>query len=100
MLSSWVGLKLIVCNSERYAREAALRFSLVRINEHLDGITLASGEADERRRVELDLADVLAASRRLVTGLTNLTWVTAGFGWITNVAPILIRTPHYFSGKI
>jgi putative ATP-binding cassette transporter len=100
LLSYWVGRNLIGRNSERYAREAELRFSLVRINEHLDGISLASGEADERRRVELDLAEVLAASRRLVTGLTNLTWVTAGFGWITNVAPILVATPLYFTGKI
>jgi putative ATP-binding cassette transporter len=37
--------------------------------------------------------------RRLVRGLTNLTWVTAGFGWITGMAPILISAPLYFSGK-
>jgi len=43
---------------------------------------------------------VLAATRRLVRGLTNLTWVTAGFGWITIVAPILVAAPLYFSGKI
>jgi putative ATP-binding cassette transporter len=35
-----------------------------------------------------------------VTGLTNLTWITAGFGWITTVAPILVAAPLYFSGKI
>ena len=100
LMSYWVGHGLIRRNAERYAREADLRFSLVRINEHLDGISLASGEADERRRVELDLADVLAATRRLVTGLTNLTWVTAGFGWVTTVAPILVAAPLYFTGKI
>jgi len=37
---------------------------------------------------------------RLVTGLTNLTWITASFGWITIVAPILVAAPIYFSGKI
>jgi len=83
LLSYWVGGSLINRNAERYAREADLRFSLVRINEHLDGISLASGEADEKRRVELDLAAVLAATARLVAGLTNLTWITASFGWIT-----------------
>jgi putative ATP-binding cassette transporter len=36
----------------------------------------------------------------LVKGLTNLTWVTAGFGWITIVAPILVAAPLYFAGKI
>ena len=100
LLSYWVGHSLIRRNAERYAREADLRFSLVRINEHLDGIALAAGEADERRRVEIDLADVLRATVRLVTGLTNLTWVTAGFGWITTIAPILVAAPLYFTGKI
>jgi putative ATP-binding cassette transporter len=100
LLSYWVGRSLINRNSERYAREADLRFSLVRINEHLDGIALAGGEADEKRRVEGHLDNVLAATRRLVSGLTNLTWITAGFGWITTVAPILVAAPLYFAGKI
>jgi vitamin B12/bleomycin/antimicrobial peptide transport system ATP-binding/permease protein len=100
LLSYWVGRSLIHRNADRYAREADLRFSLVRVSEHLDGISLASGEADETRRVELHLTEVLAATRRLVTGLTNLTWVTSGFGWVTQVAPILVAAPLYFSGKI
>lgn len=100
LISYWVGGNLISRNSERYAREADLRFSLVRINEHLDGISLAGGEEDERRRVEMHLNNVLWAMRRLVSGLTNLTWVTAGFGWITTVAPILVAAPLYFAGKI
>ena len=100
LMSYWVGGNLINRNAERYAREADLRFSLVRINEHLDGISLAGGEEDERRRVEMHLANVLTATRRLVAGLTNLTWVTAGFGWITIVAPILVAAPLYFTGKI
>jgi putative ATP-binding cassette transporter len=100
LMSYWVGGSLITRNADRYAREADLRFSLVRINEHLDGIALAGGEEDERRRVEMHLGNVLAATRRLVSGLTNLTWVTAGFGWITTVAPILVAAPLYFSGKI
>lgn len=100
LLSYWVGRSLIGRNSDRYAREADLRFALVRINEHLDGISLANGEADEKRRVEATLADVLTAMRRLVRGLTNLTWVTASFGWFTTVAPILVAAPLFFSGKI
>jgi putative ATP-binding cassette transporter len=100
LVSYWVGGSLINRNSERYAREADLRFALVRVNEHLDGISLAGGEPDERRRIELHLGNVLTATRRLVSGLTNLRWVTAGFGWITIVAPILVAAPIYFAGKI
>ena len=100
LLSYWVGRSLIGRNAERYAREAALRFSLVRVNEHIDAITLAGGEADEARRIELDLRSVLGAMRLLVTGTTNLTWVTAGYGWFTLVAPILVAAPLYFSGSL
>ncbi len=100
LLSYWVGRGLISRNAERYAREADLRFSLVRVNEHVDDISLAEGEADEKRRIELHLGNVLAATRRIVRGHANLTWVTAGFGWVTLVAPILVAAPLYFSGKV
>ena len=62
LLSYWVGRSLIGRNAERYAREADMRFSLVRVNEHIDAITLSGGEADEERRIEIDLAAVLAAT--------------------------------------
>ena len=100
MMSLFVGRGLVGRNADRYAREADLRFSLVRVNEHVDAISLAEGEADEKRRIELNLKNVLAATRRIVWGHTNLTWVTAGFGWVTIVAPILVAAPLYFMGKI
>jgi vitamin B12/bleomycin/antimicrobial peptide transport system ATP-binding/permease protein len=100
LMSYWVGRSLIARNADRYACEADLRFSMVRVNEHVDDISLAAGEADEKRRIELHLSNVLAATRRIVRGHTNLTWVTAGFGWVTIVAPILVAAPLYFTGKV
>ena len=100
LLSYWVGRTLVDRNALRYAREADIRFSLVRVNEHIDAIALSGGEADEERRIELDLKAVLAATGKLVTGLTNLTWITAGYGWFTLVAPILVAAPLYFAGNI
>ncbi len=101
LLSYWVGKGLIARNAERYQRESDLRFLLVRVNEHLDSISLENGEADEARRIRIALAAVLAATRRIVLGVTNLTWVTAGYGWFTLIAPILAAAPLYFgSGKL
>ncbi|HUN77102.1 MAG TPA: ABC transporter ATP-binding protein/permease [Steroidobacteraceae bacterium] len=100
LLTYWAGRSLVARNAERYAREADLRFSLVRVNEHIDAITLGGGEADAARRLELDLARVLVAMRAIVTGLTELTWVTAGYGWFTLVAPIIAAAPLYFSGQL
>jgi putative ATP-binding cassette transporter len=100
LLSYRVGRGLVARNAEHYAREADLRYTLVRINEHIDVISLAGGEADEARHIALDLAAVLAAMRRLVYGVTNLTWVTAGSGWFTIIAPIIVAAPLYFAGRI
>ncbi len=65
LLSFWVGRNLIDRNAQRYAREADMRFSLVRVNEHIDAIALSAGEADEERRIEVDLYAVLAATARV-----------------------------------
>ena len=100
LLSYWVGRGLIDRNADRYAREADMRFSLVRVNEHIDAIALSGGEPDEARRIDMDFKGVLAATARLVTGLTNLTWITAGYGWFTLVAPILVAAPLYFAGNL
>ena len=100
LLSYWVGRSLIDRNAQRYAREADLRFSMVRVNEHIDAIALSGGERDEEHRIALDFTAVLDATRHLVLGLTNLTWITAGYGWFTTVAPILVAAPLYFGGTL
>jgi putative ATP-binding cassette transporter len=98
-LSYLVGRGLIRRNANRYAREAELRFALVRVNEHVDGIALAAGEVEERGHLETLLDNLMVAMRRLVRGLTNLTWVTAGFGWIAGIVPIVVAAPLYFGGR-
>ena len=100
MLSYWAGHNLIKRNAERYQRESDLRFALVRVNEYADAISLAAGEPEEIRHIERDLELVLAATWRLVLGLTNLTWITAGYGWFTLVAPIIAAAPLYFFGNL
>jgi vitamin B12/bleomycin/antimicrobial peptide transport system ATP-binding/permease protein len=98
---SWVvGRPLIQLNSERYTQEAELRFALVRLNEHTDSVTLYGGEDDEKRRLTSELKDVLQIMRRIVGASTRLTWVTAGYGWFTIIAPILVAAPGYFGGDL
>jgi putative ATP-binding cassette transporter len=98
---SWrVGRSLIELNSERYAREADLRFALVRVNEYSDSVALYGGEQDEKRRLTAELKKVLDAMRRIVSATTRLTWITAGYGWFTIIAPIVVASPGYFSGEL
>ena len=70
-VSWWVGRPLINLNAEHYAREAEFRFALVRMNEHIDGITLYGGEADERDRLNGVFGSVLDISRRIVNAVTR-----------------------------
>lgn len=100
MLSNFVGRKLPSLNTQRYSQEAELRFTLMRTNENMSAITLTNGEDSERRRIQQAISQVLAIIRRLAFAYTNLTWVSAGFGWLTTIAPILIAAPVYFSGGL
>jgi putative ATP-binding cassette transporter len=98
---SWVvGRRLVPLNVERYAREANLRFALVRANENLDGISLYNGEPNERHRLNGEVDNVIAILRRIVGATTRLTWVTAGYGWVAIVIPILAAAPGYFEGRL
>jgi putative ATP-binding cassette transporter len=100
-LLAWrVGRPLIPLNAERYAREADLRFALVRVNEHADGIVLHGGEADERRVLDEPLERVVTMMVRLAGGLARLTWITSGYGWLALVVPIVVAAPGYFDGEL
>jgi len=100
-LLTWrVGVPLIGLNAERYAREADLRFALVRVSESAESIALFGGERDERRQLEGNLDRVITSMRQLSGALSRLTWITSGYGWIAIVVPIVVASPGYFSGGL
>lgn len=99
--ATWrVGRPLVALNAEHYAREADFRFALVHTNESAEAIGLNAGEADTRLELATPLERVLAIQRQIVRGLANLTWVTAGYGWLALVVPIVVAAPGYFSGTL
>ena len=100
-LLTWrVGTPLIGLNAELYAREADLRFALVRVNESAESIALCGGEHDERRQLDSTLARVISTMGELTGALSRLTWITSGYGWIAIVVPIVVASPGYFSGGL
>ncbi|HEY2010013.1 MAG TPA: SbmA/BacA-like family transporter [Rhizomicrobium sp.] len=101
LLSYWVGHSLVPRNAQRYQRESELRAALMRTNEHVVADEVRGRSLDAaRRKIRDRLNGVLGAMWRLVLGLTNLTWITAGYGWLMLVAPILVAAPAYFSGAL
>jgi putative ATP-binding cassette transporter len=98
---SWrVGRPLAQLYDARYAQEAELRFALVHLNEHIDGVSLYGGEEGEKEHLVGQLKDVLSIIWQIVGASTRLTWITAGYGWSTIIAPILTAAPGYFGGGL
>lgn len=98
--SNLVGARLTRLNAIRYAREAEMRAALMRSNEHLEQIALARGEDVERTAIHSTIDHVLGIIRKLAMALTNLTWVSAAFGWLALIVPVLIASPAFFSGTM
>jgi putative ATP-binding cassette transporter len=95
-----VGRPLISMNSRRYQRESEFRFALFQANQHLQGAASRRGEEREKGKLGLGLEKVLSTVRELVDATARLTWVTAGYGWVSIVAPIVIASPAYFSAEL
>lgn len=98
--SNLVGARLTRLNAIRYAREAEMRAALMRSNEHLEQIALARGEDVERNAIHSTIDNVLGIIRKLALALTNLTWVSAAFGWLALIVPVLIASPAFFTGTM
>ena len=100
-LLSWrIGWPLVRLNADRYAKEAGLRTALVRASEYADGIALSGGEDQARRLIETEFEHVLATLRQIVVATVRLTLITAGYGWVALVIPIIVASPAYFAGDL
>jgi vitamin B12/bleomycin/antimicrobial peptide transport system ATP-binding/permease protein len=95
-----VGRPLVGMNSRRYQHESEFRFALFQANQQIQNIASLRGEEGEKQRLGLDLEKVLGMARGIVDATARLTWITAGYGWISIVAPIAIASPSYFTGKL
>jgi putative ATP-binding cassette transporter len=95
-----VGRPLIRINAERYAREADLRFAVVRIHESAEAIALHAGETDERQTMNGAITTVVTLGRQLANGVARLTWITSGYGWLAIVVPVVVALPGYMFGDL
>jgi vitamin B12/bleomycin/antimicrobial peptide transport system ATP-binding/permease protein len=95
-----VGRPLIRLNAERYAREADLRFAVVRIHESAEAIAFHAGETDERQTMNGAITPVVTLGRQLANGLARLTWITSGYGWLALVVPVVVALPGYMFGDL
>ncbi|MBB5222264.1 putative ATP-binding cassette transporter [Amaricoccus macauensis] len=98
---SWrIGRPLVRLGTDRYAREAEFRAAVVQASQRAEGIALSNGEAGSRRVLVASLESLVAVLRQIAFARARLTWVTASYGWVGLVFPIIVAAPGYFAGRL
>lgn len=96
----FVGRPLAALNFRKQRVEADFRFALVRLRENTEGVALQGGEAEESRNLLARFEALAANWWELMRRYKFLTALTAGYGQIASVFPIVVAAPRYFAGKI
>ena len=99
-VTHWVGKPLINLNFLQQRYEADFRFNLVRVRENSEQIALLKGEAAEDARLQHRFSFVIDNWRAIMSRTKRLTLLTASYGQISTVFPLILVSPAYFAGKI
>jgi vitamin B12/bleomycin/antimicrobial peptide transport system ATP-binding/permease protein len=93
----WIGWPLVGLNYQQQQYEADFRFNLVRVRENSEQIALLRGESAESVRLLERFARVVSNWHAIMTRQKRLTFFTAGYRQVSNVFPIIVVSPAYFS---
>ncbi len=96
----YVGRPLALLNFRKQKVEADFRFSLVRLRENTEGVALYGGEEEEERGLLLRFEALAENWWRLMQRYKMLTALTAGYGQVASIFPIVVAAPRYFAGLI
>jgi putative ATP-binding cassette transporter len=95
-----VGKPLVRLNFDQQRYEADFRFSLVRLRENAEEVTLLSGEAAEEHRLHQRFGNVMRNWYDIMSRTKKLTFLTAGYNQVAIIFPFLVVSPVYFFGSL
>jgi len=99
-LTHWIGKPLVALNYQQQRYEADFRFSLVRVRENAEQIALLEGEKAERDHLLGRFTRLADNWMAIMIRTKRLTFITAGYGQIATVFPIIVVSPAYFAGAM
>ncbi|CAD7699045.1 unnamed protein product [Ostreobium quekettii] len=99
-VSIGLGQSLIGLNFRQEAREADLRFGLVRIRENAESIAFYSGEKNEVELVLQRLFNAVNNFQDLLVSSRNLDFFTSFYRFVIQLLPAAVVAPLFFQGKI
>lgn len=104
VLGTWIahliGRPLIRLNFLQQRVEADFRYALVRVRDHVEGVALHGGEADEKRGLSGRFKALMENWWGIMVATKRLTFFTAGFTQVASIFPIIVAAPAYFAGRI
>jgi vitamin B12/bleomycin/antimicrobial peptide transport system ATP-binding/permease protein len=104
IIGTWVthlvGRPLIKLNFDQQRYEADFRFSLVRLRENAEEVTLLAGEEAEGARLRDRFASVMRNWYEIMRRRKRLTFLTAGYSQVAIIFPFLVVSPVYFFGSM
>jgi vitamin B12/bleomycin/antimicrobial peptide transport system ATP-binding/permease protein len=95
-----VGRPLIKLNFDQQRYEADFRFSLVRLRENAEEVTLLAGEEAEGARLRDRFGSVIRNWYEIMRRRKRLTFLTAGYSQVAVIFPFLVVSPVYFFGTM
>jgi putative ATP-binding cassette transporter len=95
-----VGRPLIKLNFDQQRYEADFRFSLVRLRENAEEVTLLAGEPAEEERLLDRFGHVVRNWYGIMSRTKRLTFLTAGYNQVAIIFPFLVVSPVYFFGAL
>ena len=99
-LTHWIGRPLVALNYQQQRYEADFRFNLMRVRENSEQIALLEGEPAERDQLLGRFGQLVDNWMAIMTRTKRLTFLTAGYGQVASVFPIIVISPAYFAGAV
>lgn len=91
------GRPLVKLNFRQQRYEADFRFSLIRVRENSESISLYKGEREEERILSARFKDVVVNYIKLITCTKRLGFFTLSYAQLAVIFPILVAAPMYFA---
>jgi putative ATP-binding cassette transporter len=99
-LTHLIGRPLVALNFQQQRYEADFRYNLVRARENSEQIALLDGEPAERDQLLDRFGRLVGNWMAIMTRTKRLTFLTAGYGQVASVFPIIVISPAYFAGAV
>ncbi|GFR42440.1 hypothetical protein Agub_g3347, partial [Astrephomene gubernaculifera] len=95
-----LGKNLVTLNFQQEAREADLRYGLVRVRENAESIAFYGGEEQERELLKQRLQAAVTNYLGLLVASRNLDFFTSFYRYLIQLLPAAVVAPLFFQGKI